>query len=130
MTGNDNKEGVDSFEEGKKLEELKKLAFNKTSLIEAYNFHNEYNVNQNNPFLSAEDDVDLNKHYDKIEIDGKEYNKNDLTGISKAVMKKCGVTQNKFRQEDSKFSETGYGKMMFTNGLSVSEFAKTHNLHI
>ena len=72
------------------------------------------------------EDTEQNKiirHQNNVLINGKFYKKNDLKGISDAILKNCNYISKHFESENA-----GNGKMMFTRGLSVNEFAKKYGL--
>ena len=73
---------------------------------------------------SNEEDTDQNKiirQQNNVIINGKYYKKNDLKGISDAILKNCNYISKHFETENA-----GDGKMMFTRGLTVNEFAKKY----
>lgn len=59
----------------------------------------------------------------RVLINGKFYNKNDLKGISNAVLKKCNYVKKYFSLESS-----GEGKTMITRGMTVNEFTRKFGL--
>ena len=71
------------------------------------NNNNNNNINDNSHIrkISNEEILEgnkskfLNKYKDKIEIDGKWYDKNDLYNISKIVMKKCNIIPPKINRD-------------------------------
>jgi len=72
------------------------------------------------------EDNDENKiirQQNNVIINGKYYKKNDLKGISDAILKNCNYISKHFEAENA-----GDGKMMFTRGLTVNEFAKRYGL--
>ena len=74
----------------------------------------------------SEDESDSNKmirQQNNIVINGKYYNKNDLKGISNAILKKCNYINKHFDVENA-----GSGKLMFTRGMTVNEFSKKYGL--
>ena len=56
-------------------------------------------------------------------INGKFYNKNDLKGISNAVLKECKYIKKYFSSENA-----GEGKTMIIRGMTVNEFTKKYGL--
>ena len=58
-----------------------------------------------------------------ITIDGKEYKKTDLDKIADKVLTKCNWNEKKM-----KYNKTGEGKLMFTNGLTLTEFERKYGL--
>ena len=56
-------------------------------------------------------------------INGKYYNKNDLKGISNAVLKECNYIKKYFDSENA-----GEGKTMITRGMTVNEFTRKYGL--
>ena len=56
-------------------------------------------------------------------INGKFYNKNDMKGISNAVLKECNYIRKHFSSENA-----GEGKTMITRGMTVNEFTKKYGL--
>ena len=68
---------------------------------------------------------ELVKRQNNVLINGKYYNKKDLKGISDAILKKCNYVSKHFEPKN-----TGNGKLMFTRGMSVNEFAKKYGLPI
>jgi hypothetical protein len=72
------------------------------------------------------EDDELNKylrHANIILVNGKYYNKNDLKGISNAVLKECNFIRKCFEAENA-----GEGKTMITRGMTVNEFTKKYGL--
>ena len=63
------------------------------------------------------------KRQNNVLINGKYFNKKDLKGISDAILKKCNYVSKHFEPNN-----TGNGKLMFTRGMSVNEFAKKYGL--
>ena len=106
---------------GNSSENHKKLKF--TEEIDVYSHF------KNNPlafFQSLRDDK-RNKD-DLIFIDKEEFKKTDINKISHKVLKNCNFFQNKNKNSRDQL-KMGNGKMMFTNGLSIKEFSKLHNLN-
>ena len=58
-----------------------------------------------------------------ISINGKYYNKNDIKGMSNAVLKECNFIRKCFEAENA-----GEGKTMITRGMTVNEFTKKYGL--
>ena len=58
-----------------------------------------------------------------ILINGKFYKKNDLKGISNAVLKECNYIRKYFDTENA-----GEGKTMITRGMTVNEFTRKYGL--
>ena len=74
----------------------------------------------------SDDESDSNKlirQQNNIVINGKYYNKNDIKGISNAILKKCNYINKHFDVENA-----GSGKLMFTRGMTVNEFSKKFGL--
>lgn len=65
----------------------------------------------------------LIRQTNNIIINGKYYNRNDLKGISNAVLKQCNYIKNNFAAENA-----GDGKTMITRGMTVNEFTQKYNL--
>ena len=65
----------------------------------------------------------LLRRQNNVLINGKYYNKKDLKGISEALLKKCNYVSKHFEPKNS-----GNGKLMFTRGMTVNEFAKKYGL--
>ena len=65
----------------------------------------------------------LLRRQNNVLINGKYYNKKDLKGISDALLKKCNYVSKHFEPKNS-----GNGKLMFTRGMTVNEFAKKYGL--
>jgi hypothetical protein len=74
------------------------------------------------------EDYNMKKQEERIKVNGIDYKKTDLENLSKAIMESCKVTRKKFRKEDSKYSHSGNGKLMFTNGLTLKEFEKKYHI--
>ena len=94
-------------------------------LIETKNKNEE---NLNNFFSNDNEDLFVKKPEEKIKINGIEYLKNDLENLSKAIMENCKFTRKKYRIDDSNYSHSGNGKLMFTNGLTLKEFEKKYHI--
>ena len=75
------------------------------------------------------EDYNMKKQEERIKVNGIDYKKTDLENLSKAIMESCKVTRKKFRKEDSKYSHSGNGKLMFTNGLTLKEFEKKYHIN-
>ena len=58
-----------------------------------------------------------------ILINGKSYNKNDLKGISNALLKECNYIKQYFDVENA-----GEGKTMITRGMTVNAFTQKYGL--
>lgn len=56
-------------------------------------------------------------------INGKMYHKNDMKGISNAVLKECNYIKKCFESENA-----GEGKTMITRGMTVNEFTRKYGL--
>ena len=56
-------------------------------------------------------------------INGIYYNKDDIKGISDAVLKKCNYITKHFEPQN-----IGEGKLMFTRGMTVNEFTQKYGL--
>jgi hypothetical protein len=87
-----------------------------------HNKHNNHNIH--NKLL--EDEIEtkkLIKQANTIVIHGKAFNRNDLKGISNAVLKECNYIRNYFDSENA-----GEGKTMITRGMTVNEFTKKSGL--
>jgi hypothetical protein len=65
------------------------------------------------------------KEDEKITIDDATYLKTDVDLISKAVLKRCNYTHDKSKNA-MKILKKGEGKLMFTNGMTVSEFQQKY----
>ena len=114
-----------SNNEKKKLNMLKKLAFEKKKkkiFSPLINENKKEDLKENEE--EDEEDILIKKTEEKYKIDGIEYRKSDLENLSKAIMNKCKFTRKKYRMSDSDFSKSGNGKLMFTNGLTLSQFKK------
>ena len=104
---------------------LKKLAFEKKKkkiFSPLINENKKEDLKENEE--EDEEDILIKKTEEKYKIDGIEYRKSDLENLSKAIMNKCKFTRKKYRMSDSDFSKSGNGKLMFTNGLTLSQFKK------
>ena len=80
----------------------------------------------NNHHKLLEDEIETKgilRQSDKIVINGKYFNRNDLKGISNAVLKECNYIRNYFDSENA-----GEGKTMITRGMTVNEFTKKYGL--
>ena len=76
--------------------------------------------------LSDEENEGNNKLFrqaNRVLINGKFYNKNDLKGISNAILKECNYVKKHFSSENS-----GEGKTMITRGMTVNQFTKKYGL--
>ena len=56
-------------------------------------------------------------------IDGQEFKRTELDKIADTVLKKCN-----WHEKKKKYSNKGHGKLMFTNGLTLSEFEMKYGL--
>ena len=65
----------------------------------------------------------LIRQTNNIIINGKYYNRNDLKGISNAVLNQCNYIKNHYGPENA-----GDGKTMITRGMTVNEFTQKYNL--
>jgi hypothetical protein len=54
-------------------------------------------------------------------------NYNQINSISYKVLHTCNIWKNKNKNNNTKL-KSGTGKLMMTNGISISEFAKKYNL--
>lgn len=65
---------------------------------------------------------------DKVFIDNHEYPKTNLNDISKKVLERCKFTHCKSKNANTSL-KVGDGKLMITNGMTVSEFSKNYHLN-
>jgi hypothetical protein len=120
---------------------IKRLAFDNTKkknfpIIDKNKKSNSQIEDNNNIELSnyshsneEYEDYNMKKQEERIKVNGIDYKKTDLENLSKAIMESCKVTRKKFRKEDSKYSHSGNGKLMFTNGLTLKEFEKKYHIN-
>jgi hypothetical protein len=54
-------------------------------------------------------------------------NYNQIQTVSCRVLHSCNIWKNK-NKNNNKMLKSGEGKLMMTNGISISEFMKKHNL--
>jgi hypothetical protein len=83
--------------------------------------------------LTNSKDDSIKKQEEKVVIDGVVYNKNDLEKLSKKVLEKCNFRHlkygNEFKGENNNiYYKAGKGKLMFTKGMTISEFEQKYNL--
>jgi hypothetical protein len=67
------------------------------------------------------------KKEEKIRIDGRDYKKDDLENIAKKVLRKCNFFHGK-SQNNQAVLKSQSGKLMQTNGLSISDFSKKYKI--
>ena len=91
--------------------------------------NNNIDLSNNSHSNEEYEDYNMKKQVERIKVNGIDYNKNDLENLSKAIMESCKVTKKKFRKDDSKYSHSGNGKLMFTNGLTLKEFEMKYHLN-
>jgi len=72
------------------------------------------------------DDGFKKKDEERITIEDETYLKSDVDLISKAVLKRCNVFHQKSKNS-SKVLKKGDGKLMFTNGMTISEFLQKYS---
>ena len=107
--------------EQNQMDYLKKL-FNlhiegKSPFVGTYDYHKKLYEEEN------EANNRVIRQANNVLINGKYYNKNDLKGISNAVLKECNYVKNYFESENA-----GEGKTMITRGMTVNEFTKKYGL--
>ena len=73
------------------------------------------------------DDGFKKKDEERIIIDNKTLLKSEIDLISKAVLKRCNYFHSKHKNSEKQLKK-GEGKLMITNGMSVSAFLKKMNL--
>ena len=85
--------------------------------------------------LTNSKDDSNKKQEENVVIDGVVYNKNDLEKLSKKVLEKCNFRHLKYGNEfkgendnDNIYYKSGKGKLMFTKGMTISEFEQKYNL--
>ena len=106
--------------EDKKYDELSK---NKIKIIKQLAFEN--NTSKESSFVELDnyggDDL---KREENIIIDGKYYKKADTNLIADKLLSKCNWNEkrNKYKKQ------SGSGKLMFTNGLTLKEFEKKYGI--
>ena len=111
------------------FDKIKLMAFsNKKKNFPLIETKNKNEENLNNSFSNDNEDLFVKKPEEKIKINGIEYLKNDLENLSKAIMENCKFTRKKYRIDDSNYSHSGNGKLMFTNGLTLKEFEKKYHI--
>ena len=118
----DNDSDINIKENNKNLEIIKKIAFDKD--FKGYNYI--YNKTAQNYEKYKKRILNLNNSDDDENEKNKNYNK-DLGEMCKNILKKYGFIKKIYRESDAIYSKEGNGKMMFTNGLTVSEFSKLYN---
>ena len=99
------------------------------------NLFSQQHIEGKNPFGNIHDNQrkiydEENDSYNKIFrqanlvlINGKFFNKNDMKGISNAVLKECNYIKKYFDSENA-----GEGKTMITRGMTVNEFTRKYKL--
>ena len=104
-----------------KMEYLRKLCSKQT------NYRRPFGGIFDNPKKLYDEENEINnkliRQANNIIINGKYYNRNDLKGISNAVLKQCNYIKNHFGSENA-----GEGKTMITRGMSVNEFTQKYKL--
>lgn len=71
----------------------------------------------------------LKKNTDeKIYIDNCEFLRTNLNDISKKILEKCKFTHAKSKNANTSL-KVGQGKLMMTNGMTVSDFTKAYHLN-
>jgi hypothetical protein len=116
---NKNKEKLDNNESNQNnLEIIKKIAFDKD--FKGYNYI--YNKTAQNFEKYKKRILNLN-NWDEEDEKDKNYNK-DLKEMCNNILKKYGFIKKIYRESDAIYSKEGNGKLMFTNGLTVSQFSK------
>jgi hypothetical protein len=80
------------------------------------------------------------KEEEKIIMDGVVYYKKDLGKLSTKILEKCKWRQHKYLKknnnnnnnansnDDNLYYKSGKGKLMFTKGMTISEFEQKYNL--
>ena len=84
------------------------------------------NIHDNQRKINDEENDSYNKIYRQanlVLINGKFFNKNDMKGISNAVLKECNYIKKYFDSENA-----GEGKTMITRGMTVNEFTRKYKL--
>ena len=117
----DNDSDINIKENNKNLEIIKKIAFDKD--FKGYNFI--YNKTAQNFEKYKKRILNLN-NWDEEDEKDKNYNK-DLKEMCNNILKKYGFIKKIYRESDAIYSKEGNGKLMFTNGLTVSQFSKLYN---
>ena len=120
---NENNPGENVNENKNKLKIVKKIAFD-----EDFKGYNSISNKTAENFLKFKKRIIKIKDYDDEE-DEKSKNKN-LGEMCNNILKKYGIIKNIYRESDALYSKEGNGKLMFTNGLTVSQFSKLHNFNI
>ncbi len=72
-------------------------------------------------------DDPANARYDEqkfVLVDNRLFLKDDTKNLGKVVLKKCHFVNDKFNKDDDNRLRKGEGKLMMTNGLTITEFAK------
>ena len=108
--------------DGKKLgvmsaRDAQKIAFEKNPSEE------ELSTKDIKELIKGNNDFDEYKKDQNIVIDGQEFKRTELDKIADTVLKKCNWNEKK-----KKYSNKGQGKLMFTNGLTLSEFEMKYGL--
>jgi hypothetical protein len=83
------------------------------------NFFRKYS--ENSDFIIKKPDDD------KVRVDGKEFNRDDINSITKVVLRQCNFFHNKNKNNTNSL-KVGTGKLMQTNGLSIAEFGKKYHI--
>ena len=83
------------------------------------NFFKKYSENPDLIAKKAEDD--------KIKIGNQEFNRDDITSISKIILTKCNYFHKKNKNNNSSLV-SGNGKLMQTNGMTISDFVNKYNI--
>ena len=99
------------------LDSLRKIAFEKNPSEE------ELSTKDIKELIKGNNDFDEYKKDQNIVIDGQEFKRTELDKIADTVLKKCNWNEKK-----KKYSNKGQGKLMFTNGLTLSEFEMKYGL--
>ena len=87
-------------------------------------------INQLNYFKKYSDNTDFTAKKaedDKIKIGNKEFNREDITSISKIILTKCHYFHKKNKNNNTSLM-SGNGKLMQTNGLTINEFLNKYNV--
>ena len=126
---NDNDNAINTYQFKKRFKKNKLCSPNKMSYLKHLFTLKEKKPELNIPEkdkriieMEAEQN-EIIKRQNNVLINGKYFNKKDLKGISDAILKKCNYVSKHFEPNN-----TGNGKLMFTRGMSVNEFAKKYGL--
>ena len=65
---------------------------------------------------------------DKVVIDNQPFNITNINDIAFKVLNKCNISKSKNRN-NNKMLKAREGKLMMTNGISISEFQKKYKLN-